>query len=624
MRKNHWMILPLLGALAAAAPAQHPSMLPYLPSTTVMAMGVPDLDASIADFASMPLAKMWAEQEVQNFFQDAREMVAAQIKQQLEQAKEMHKQGQLPVDPEMLTQLRVKGMSFAITQLGLEKGEFGPMPKIGLMLHLEFGESAKQWAGLLEMGLGMLAQTNKADRTEVAVGDVKIACFAPKNGPKGLAMGLNVAMVKDGLIVGTLVDDVRSTIENMQSRTPVLAATDHYKASAKHVATPGSEMEMYVRFEPLIDMGLAAVEMGVEMEPDMAAVDVDGIRRAIDALGLRSLQSMAAASTYENGKCVWKSFMAMPAAGRKGLMAGGGKVVDMKFLRWVPKDAVSFSASTLEPMSLYDGVVGALRAYDPKFAEMALGQLAQMEQKIGFSLRDDLFGSIGDSLITWSMAAASMTAPPEMAFLVKVNDQEKFLKVVRALCAISEGQVSLDEVEKRGVKSYQFKFEVDMQGMPMNPLESINPNFTFHDGYLVAGFSASDIRRTTERMKRTEDDPKTDIRGNKEFAAYASSLPEGVESVSFTDWKSNFESMYQILTGVLAFLPSNEEIPLDMQMLPDSSTLTKHLYGSISYTKSDADGVTAVTTSPFGPEMMLALGAAVGVGFAFAATVRGF
>lgn len=624
MRKNHWMILPLLGALAAAAPAQQPSMLPYLPNTTVMAMGMPDLDASLADFGSMPMAKMWAEQEVQSFFQDARELVAAQIKQQIEQAKEMHKQGQLPVDPEVLTQLRVKGMSFAVTQLGLEKGEFGPMPKIGLMLHLEFGDSAPQWAGLLEMGLGMLGQAGPMERTEVAAGEVKIASFAPKMGPKGMAMGLNVAMVKNGLIVGTLVDDVRTTIENMQKGTPVLAATELYKASAKHVSTQGAEMEMFMRLEPAIDFALSALEMGVEMEPDLAEVDVDGIRRAIDALGLRSIQSMASASSYQNGKCVSTSFLAAPAAGRKGLMAGGGKTVDMKFLKWVPKDAVSFSAMTLEPMSIYDALTGALRAYDAKFAEEAMGHLAQMEQKIGFNLRDDLFGSIGDSMISWSMPMASLQAAPEMAILLKVNDEQKFLKVVRAICAMSEGKVALEEAEKRGVKSYQFKLDIEMEGMPMNPLESINPTFTFHDGYLVAGFSPSDIRRTTERMKRTEDDPKTDIRGNKEFAAYAASLPEGIESISFTDWKSNFESMYQMLSGVLAFLPQSEDIPFDMQMLPDSSTLTKHLFGSLSYSKSDANGMTSVTTSPFGPEMGLAVVALVGAGFAVASQMRGF
>ena len=189
---------------------------------------------------------------------------------------------------------------------------------------------------------------------------------------------------------------------------------------------------------------------------------------------------------------------------------------------------------------------------------------------------------------------------------------------------MSDGQVELEEAEKRGVKTYQIRLNIDMQGMPMNPLESINPSFAFNKGYMVASFSASDIRRAFQRMDRTEDDPKTDIRGNKEFAAYAEKLPEGVQSISFTDWKTQFESGYQTVSSLVAFLPPSEDIPFDWQMLPDSSTLTKHLYGSLSYLKADANGYLSTTTGPFGPEVMMLLGAMVAAGVAVGATMRNF
>ena len=49
-----------------------------------------------------------------------------------------------------------------------------------------------------------------------------------------------------------------------------------------------------------------------------------------------------------------------------------------------------------------------------------------------------------------------------------------------------------------------------------------------------------------QRMDRKDDEPKNDIRGNKEFAAIAAQIPAGVSEVSFTDWKANFESLYQV------------------------------------------------------------------------------
>ena len=59
-------------------------------------------------------------------------------------------------------------------------------------------------------------------------------------------------------------------------------------------------------------------------------------------------------------------------------------------------------------------------------------------------------------------------------------------------------------------------------------------------------------------------------------------------------------------------------------MLPDSSTLTKHLDGSLSYLKADANGYLSTTTGPFGPEVMMLLGAMVAAGVAVGATMRNF
>jgi hypothetical protein len=125
------------------------------------------------------------------------------------------------------------------------------------------------------------------------------------------------------------------------------------------------------------------------------------------------------------------------------------------------------------------------------------------------------------------------------------------------------------------------------------------------------------VKRVFQRMDR-EDDPKGDIRSNKEYAAIASTLPAGIDSVSFTDWKQQFESGYQMATGLLAFVPMGDDVPIDTSLLPDAATLTKHLFGSLSWTKTDAQGTETVSTGPFGAEMLLLFGGLVvgGVGAA--------
>lgn len=74
-------------------------------------------------------------------------------------------------------------------------------------------------------------------------------------------------------------------------------------------------------------------------------LDVDGVERAIVALGLRSFDAIGATWHYRSDRAVSDSFVSMPADARTGLTAGVSKPLDLSFLKRVPKDAVSFSGS---------------------------------------------------------------------------------------------------------------------------------------------------------------------------------------------------------------------------------------------------------------------------------------
>ncbi len=613
--------LSLVAVLAAPVSAQ--GILPYLPESTMVAISAPDLKTSMAEFQQMPLARMWAEEEVQTFFADVMEMAKEQIEQGMEQARAMHEQGALPFDPDELMQLRMVGGTFAMTHMEMTQGDFGPMPKFGLVLHMDFGDSAPTWNALIQMGLGML-QAQAGDemvRTDAQIGDVALVTMAPKRA-RGLEMSLNVAMVPGGVLIGTLTDDVRGIVQNMQSKTPALAKTAGYAAATKRLDTAGPEAQVYVAPDPMIDFAISALRMGVENEPDLAMIDMDGVERALQAMGMRDLGTMAMSTSYVDGKSVTRSFHAHGQGG-----TASTKTISTSFLKWVPKDAVSFSAGTMDVAILYDTLLKGLQAYDAEFAERTLVQLAKMEEQLGFSIRGDLFGSLGDHYISWSMPMGTISSAPEVAFLMKINDEEKLVRSLKNLAALTNGMVEIDEGEKRGLKAYQVAINFDpTDGMGgMNPFDMFQPTFSFKDGYMVVGFSASDVKRVFKRMDR-EDDPKGDIRSNKEFAAVAESIPSGVTSMSFTDWKANFESFYQLATGVLAFVPMPEDVPIDMSLLPDSETLTQHLFAAVSYTKSDANGTETVDVSPFGAETWLALGAvvggAMGAGAMFASTTH--
>lgn len=605
--------------LVAMAPlTAQGSILPYLPKDTIMAMAAPDLSGSMAEFAKMPLAKMWAEPEVQTFFADVMDLAKKKLDEGMQQAKAAHAQGQLPIDPEQLMKLRLQGGAFAMTRMNIAVGPRGPQPTIGMLVHLEFGESAPTWNGLIEMGLGMLEARagDKLTKAENTVGEIKLRSYSPP-AEAGIAMGLHIATLPSGILIGTLADDVRETVAALTAKSPVLGAAGHYQTTAARLDTKGAEFEMYARIDPMFDFALDALKVAADMRD--LPVDIDGVGRAIEAMGLRQLGSSGMTSSYVDGKCVTRM---VSAAGGTGTAAV--KTIDTSFLKWVPNDVVSFGASTLDVMSVHDALVRGLEAYDPELAKQMMEQLGQMEGQLGFKIRDDFFGAFGDHYINWSMPVGSIAAPPEMAFLVKVTDETKLVKVLKNLAKLTNGMVEIEEGEKRGVLVYQLRINFDpTKGMGMNPFDMFQPTFAFKNGYLVGGFTAADIKRVFQRMDRKEDDPKGDIRGNKEFAAIAAAIPAGVTSLSFTDWKSNFESLYQVVTSVVAVMPLGDAVPIDMALIPDSSTLTKHLFASYSYAKADGKGTEMVTVSPFGPEIGLLAMAAIAAGAAVAVSVRG-
>ncbi|MCA8951400.1 MAG: hypothetical protein KDE27_17970 [Planctomycetes bacterium] len=608
---NHPKCLALATIALFGAPLlAQDSLLPYLPRNTLIAVSAPDLTKTIAEFGNTPVAKMWKEEEVQTFFGDVIEFAKERIDEGMAEAKQMHENGELPVDPEQLTKLRVGGVTAALTKLDVTTGGRRPMPQIGVALHIDFGDSGETWNQLLRMGLGMLeAQAGgQMEKTESKIGGVDLISMMP-TGANAPEMGLNVAFVPNGVLICTLPDEARSILTKWTAKEADLGATEMYAALSKRVDADGAEVQSFIRFDPMIRFGLKALGIAAEREPKLAEVDLDGVERALVAMGLRNLGVYAEAGKYVDGKTVTKgvhlrSDGAVTAAAPTGL--------DMSFLKWVPKDAVSFSAWTWDVASFYDTLVKGLQAYDPEFARMALDKLGKVEEQLGFKIRDDLFGAFGDHAINWSMAVSTIASMPETALLLKVNDEQKLVTVLRNLSQLSNGMVEFEEGERRGIQVYSLRVNFDpTDGMGMNPFDMLTPTFSFKSGYMVAGFSVGDIKRVFKRMER-EDDPSGDIRSNKEFAAVAQQIPGSAASVSFTDWKTEFESFYQLGTGLLALVPMGEEVPIDMSLLPDSSTLTKHLCASLSYSKNLPNGSETVTTSPWGPEVALGVFALIG------------
>ena len=601
-----------------------------LPAKTLVFVSAPDINSSIEEFMGTALAKMWREEEMQDFVGDALKMAKEQIANGMAQLAEMHEAGHVPITPAEVKSLRVHGLTAALTSFAIGASDSGkPQPKVGLLIHLDLGPSAATWRKVVDFGLAALVGKagEKVERSSVKLdGDVELITIAPTTA--NTEMSLNVAFIGNGLIIGSLPAEVKNAVAAVLGQKTILPKDADYVATTTRLGTGGAEIEGYVAVSKFMDVMMDGLKMAEENAPNWPEeLNAAGIGRALTALGMRSVTATGFTTKYEGKKSVTRAFALSPVAQRRGFAAAGGKSVDVSFLKWVPKDVASVSSSTLDLGGIYDGLIGALKAYDPQnpdLAKMLLGKLAELEEQFDISLKDDLFGVFGDQIVSWSMGVSSLMSPPEASMLIKVKDQERLLATLKKLAAMTGGMVDFPDSERRGVKTW--RLEIDADSLPpevapvMQVMQMMQPCFAFKKGYMVLALSTGDVRRTIKRMDR-EDDPKTDIRSNREFAVYFADLQQkNVNSFAWTDWKVSFESLYSALTSALALLVSDDQIPFNMTLLPEAETLSQHLFSSMTTSRTTDEGHFSTSTSPIGPEVVVGVGlVAVGAGVAFAA-----
>jgi hypothetical protein len=610
--------------LALPVGAQGTAFKHALPESCILFVTAPDFYSSIQEFKSTAFFLMWKEDEVQEFLAEILKEGAKKKEELLAQGRAMHKAGQFPVDPDDLLKLRLRNVTMAATSLELKMSEFGrPDPRIGVLIHADFGDSMPSWHKIIQLGMDRLEEKagEKLSKTATKIEGVELVTMS---NPRS-SMSLNVAFVGTGVVIGTIKDEVETAIRNYITGKAVLTATTTYKETVKRLDTQGAEVELYFQPKLLVDNVMKMVRAAAKRPGIPRNIDVDGIDRAVTAFGLRSCNAVGVTSQYQGKKSLTRGFVNSPEPQRQGIAVSGGKALQLDFLKWVPKDAATLSAGTFNAMALHDALVNAVKAYDKEQAEQLMAALKSYEEQFGMTLKEDLFGVLGDHYIWWSMGMSSFLQAPEGALLVKIKDEARLLKMLETLTNLSEGSVELIPTERRGVKTYRLEINPEMlpnEGVAM-ALSVVQPCFAFKNGYVVAALSTGDVRRAMKRMER-EDDPKSDIRGNDAFAEYVDMIPKkNLNGIGWTDWRNSFENMYQAVTSVLALSMPGDNVPIDLTLLPEAETLSKHLCGAMSWSVVDATGYSTTMISPMGPEIIVG-GAGLAAAFAgFMTVTRG-
>jgi hypothetical protein len=598
--------LAIAGLFPAAANAQD-AFQSSLPASTSLYVGAADIPSAIEGFKTSALYKIWKSEETQEFFADLMDMAEAQYAQAMKQAKQMHEAGMLPVAPEKLAQLRLDGFHFAITDLQLPTQD-NPMPRVGVVLSLDFGSSAPVVKELIASMMPMMAAQMGPNAPEPQVKEVagsKLSTMMLPDVPPFLSF--NWGFSGSQLLISTDTARLESLMTSMaQGGDGGFLGGKLYRSVDSKIGGRSAAFEMYMDLESMMNTGMAGMRMAAAMSPN-ADVDFAGIERAIEALGIKGMKGMGMRTGWENGKAFIDSFMMVPKAERKGLseLIAADTPVNREHLAWVPKDVASFSLGAMPQMSgLYNSIMEAVKAYDPqahKFAEM---QLQGLKDQLGFDVAA-LFGSMGGEMMFYQKPVVGMMATPEMLISMGCSNPDVMLDQVKKAMMLSEGMVEL--TEEKGESGTIYGIQMNMGGGGLDAM--ISPAIAFEQGQMLFALNRSDITEALKRMRGKSD--AEDIRKHPEFASYLQKLPAGATGISFTDMKASIEGVYGTMSSMIALVEIPANIPLDLGLLPTTETIIDPLFAQVTWSETDDDGIVSRSVGPMGPEYLAILGGAV-------------
>jgi len=167
---------------------------------------------------------------------------------------------------------------------------------------------------------------------------------------------------------------------------------------------------------------------------------------------------------------------------RRGIAAWLAPPTTLDSLEFVsPKALFVLSVALNDPAQIFDDI-RKLQGNDPKSA----ASLAQMEQGLGISLKDDLLSQLTGEL---TLEVDSFTPPsPSGRLILKVKDPARFEKTLNALLFAAH------------LHAQPF----DINGVPLNVIRIPNPRgsmeigFTFSNGYLIIGVNPDAIENAVE------------------------------------------------------------------------------------------------------------------------------
>jgi hypothetical protein len=515
--------------------------------------------------------QLLAEPEVQRFIKEVTDSLTEALKQGAGQGENAGRVAD--ITPRLLKQIAVNPTTFFAGKFGA--GPTGMTVPIGLVVKV--GDGVAEFEKDLLTILEILTDAPVPD----AVDGVR-TLITPRGIPK-----IQWTVSGDYFILGVSEGTVAQIQERMAGDSvPEWLAAVHKRLPVDRVAS--------VTFINTKEIMAAAQPF---LAPLLMSRGPDAVN-PLDALGLSNLESVVNVTGLGESNTVSRTWFKVNGKPTGMLAMLDAEPLDADDFAEIPADSTIAVSLKLDPVETLDRFISLIDLIEPGASQQARLGLQQIDSEIGFSLENDLLGSLGDS---WSVYHSPSEGGAIFTGWTAVAEA-KNPDALRAVTSTIVGRVKqFEEMMKAQGRRPRI---VGVRTMAVGDdtvhfLNMIGEEFPFApawcvtDKHLIVSVFPQGVSAFLNR---------------KHGAETLSSLPHIQEalaaerppmSILHVDSKTVCQSVYPLALIGANFLFSElqrEGVDLNISIMPDGNTIARHLQPALTTVTSGDDGIEVVST----------------------------
>ncbi len=579
------LLMALPGTLSAA---ESPGITDILSAETSALIHIRSVPALRAQWKNHPLAKTWAEPEVQAFFAPAIEAFQTEYSGGL--ADLIYSETGL--SPEELLDLMPGELAVAILDLQLLLSE-DSSDEAALLIIAEMGDTASEMKALLER----LTDEEAMVHEEEFQGETLHIIENLTENEDDPIQAITWAMVDNLLLVSDVTSSVQEAIANQKqggSDNPISQASGF---SGIYRAFPAAQGAAYLNLDSVVSVMTKllreAESEGTGEAPSTLAnmgITADSL---VEALGLGHLSSGYAVFELEETFSIYSAGIKWDE--RPNLMRvlayGDAPAPRPDF---IPDNWVSVSSTRFNISDAYRGLKEVIGEVSPALPAMLDGVLAQYNVGLGIDIERDLVGNFGDEIIqaealTDARNEVDPLMPTDQFFAVSIHDQDTAQRMVdAAMVAVPALAQMITSREYLGETIYLF----EPPQMPNLPPDTPQPRgfaYALTRNYLLIGLNGSSM---IEAAIQGLDGASHSIWDNQGIIEALEKLPPDESAISYMDTRRLFVTLFDLFVeGAFAKAPEDGPPLFDLKAKPSPEVLSRHWGHAVSGVYLEADGI---------------------------------